>query len=134
MGLKWILKRVVWLSWAGENSPWLGPVQNLPAGLLLFNFCKSPEVGAGCAMTQGSTTLCRKYGRGARGVDSGQMEMLWLLLISDLLGKWENMSREALVIPFQVVPKYIGLLENSLIERWVMTYKQRPFRAGSPSC
>lgn len=67
-------------------------------------------------------------------MDSAQMEMLWLLLIPALVGKWENMSREALVMPFQVVPKYVGLLENSLIARWMMTYKQRAFRAGSPSC
>lgn len=53
-----------------------------------------------------------------------EIEMLWLLLIPALLGKWENMSRMALVILFWVVPKYIGLLENSLIEIRVMTYKQ----------
>lgn len=44
------------------------------------------------------------------------MDVLCLLLIFDLLGKWENMSREALVIHFHVVSKYIGLLENSLID------------------
>lgn len=47
------------------------------------------------------------------------------------VGKHEQ---QALIMPFHVVLKYTGLLENSLIERWVMIYKQRAFRAGSPSC
>lgn len=60
------------------------------------------------------------------------MEMLWLLFFPDLLGKWENMSREALVMPFWVVPKYVGLLENSLIERRVMTCKKELLRQEVP--
>lgn len=68
----------------------------------IFDFRKTPEGqgqgGAGCeesgAGCEESGTGWRKYNKrkGAPELDSAQMEMLWLLLVPDLPGKWENMS------------------------------------------
>lgn len=47
--------------------------------------------GAGCEVSKAG---CRKYDfkKGAPELDSAQVEMLWLFLVLDLPGKWENMS------------------------------------------
>lgn len=61
----------------------------------IFDFRKTPEgQGQGGAGCEESGAGWRKYNktRGAPELDSAQMDMLWLLLVPDLPGKWENMS------------------------------------------